>query len=58
MKFSSGLVLHNLEVDGGITAETAPKAIKAGADLLVAGTATFKGGPAKYQDNIRALRGE
>jgi ribulose-phosphate 3-epimerase len=31
--------------------------IAAGADVLVAGTATFKGGPAAYADNIRALRG-
>ena len=48
----------DLEVDGGITIETAPIAIKAGADLLVAGTATFQGGPSHYQDNIRALKGQ
>ena len=47
----------DLEVDGGINFETAPKAIAAGADLLVAGTATFKGGPDQYADNIRRLRG-
>lgn len=47
----------DLEVDGGITAETAPLAIDAGANVLVAGTATFKGGPDRYADNIRALRG-
>jgi ribulose-phosphate 3-epimerase len=47
-----------LEVDGGITVETAPLAISAGADTLVAGTATFKGGPDAYAANIRALRGE
>ncbi|MGN6374978.1 MAG: ribulose-phosphate 3-epimerase, partial [Sphingomonas sp.] len=47
----------DLEVDGGIDAETARQAIDAGADALVAGTATFKGGPARYADNIRALRG-
>jgi ribulose-phosphate 3-epimerase len=47
-----------LEVDGGITTETAPLAISAGADTLVAGTATFKGGPEAYAANIRALRGE
>lgn len=47
-----------LEVDGGITTETAPLAISAGADVLVAGTATFKGGPDQYAANIRALRGE
>ena len=46
-----------LEVDGGITVETAPLAISAGADTLVAGTATFKGGPEAYAANIRALRG-
>lgn len=46
-----------LEVDGGITAETAPLAIEAGADTLVAGTATFKGGPSEYAANITALRG-
>ena len=47
----------DLEVDGGINFETAPWAVAAGADLLVAGTATFKGGPACYADNIRRLRG-
>ena len=36
---------------------TAPQAIAAGADVLVAGTATFKGGPGAYADNIRRLRG-
>jgi len=46
-----------LEVDGGIDAETARKAIAAGADALVAGTATFKGGPGQYAANIAALRG-
>ena len=46
-----------LEVDGGIDAATAPLAISAGADVLVAGTATFKGGPDAYADNIRRLRG-
>lgn len=46
-----------LEVDGGITAATAPRAIEAGADTLVAGTATFTGGPAAYATNIRNLRG-
>ena len=48
----------DLEVDGGINFDTAPQAIEAGADVLVAGTATFKGGPASYADNIRRLRGE
>jgi ribulose-phosphate 3-epimerase len=47
-----------LEVDGGITTQTAPLAIAAGADTLVAGTATFQGGASQYAANIRALRGE
>ena len=46
----------DLEVDGGIDAVTAPRAIAAGADALVAGTATFKGGPSAYAANIAALR--
>jgi len=46
-----------LQVDGGIDINTAPKAIAAGADVLVAGTATFRGGPGAYADNIRRLRG-
>ena len=45
-----------LEVDGGIDFNTAPRAIAAGADTLVAGTATFRGGPSAYADNIRKLR--
>ena len=47
-----------LEVDGGINFETAPRAIAAGATVLVAGTATFKGGPSAYAKNIAALRGD
>ncbi|QQG36658.1 MAG: ribulose-phosphate 3-epimerase [Micavibrio aeruginosavorus] len=47
----------DLEVDGGITPETAKEAIKAGANVLVAGTAVFKDGPARYADRIRAIRG-
>ena len=47
-----------LEVDGGIDLNTAPKAIAAGADTLVAGTATFRGGPDHYAANITGLRGE
>jgi len=46
-----------LEVDGGIDARTAPLAISAGADVLVAGTATFRGGPSAYAENIKRLRG-
>lgn len=45
-----------LEVDGGIDQTTAPRAIAAGANVLVAGTATFRGGPDAYADNIRRLR--
>jgi ribulose-phosphate 3-epimerase len=47
----------DLEVDGGINFETASAAIEAGADVLVAGTATFTGGPDAYAGNIRRLRG-
>lgn len=46
-----------LEVDGGVNMETAPRAIAAGANVLVAGTATFKGGTAAYAQNIARLRG-
>ena len=47
----------DLEVDGGINFETARAAIAAGADVLVAGTATFTGGAGAYAENIRRLRG-
>jgi ribulose-phosphate 3-epimerase len=47
----------DLEVDGGINADTARMAIAAGADVLVAGTATFAGGPSKYAQNIQRIRG-
>ena len=46
-----------LEVDGGIDAETALQAVGAGATALVAGTAVFRGGPSAYASNIKALRG-
>jgi ribulose-phosphate 3-epimerase len=46
-----------LEVDGGINGETAGRAVQAGADVLVAGTAAFQGGHAAYADNLRRLRG-
>jgi ribulose-phosphate 3-epimerase len=46
-----------LEVDGGVTPETAPDCLAAGATALVAGSAVFKGGSGRYADNIRALRG-
>ncbi len=47
-----------IEVDGGVTAAIAPQCVAAGADVLVAGSATFKGGPERYAANIRALKGE
>ena len=46
-----------LEVDGGIDVETARQCAAAGADVLVAGTATFRGGPERYAANIAALKG-
>ncbi|WP_144096683.1 ribulose-phosphate 3-epimerase [Croceicoccus sediminis] len=51
----TGRDIH-LEVDGGVNAETAKLCVEAGADVLVAGSATFKGGPGKYADNIAALK--
>jgi len=47
----------DLEVDGGITPETAKQVISAGANVLVAGTSVFKDGPQGYAANIAALRG-
>jgi ribulose-phosphate 3-epimerase len=47
----------HLQVDGGVDRNTAPRVIAAGADVLVAGTATFTGGPGAYAANITALRG-
>ena len=52
----SGRRIH-LEVDGGVDLVTAPQCVSAGADVLVAGTATFKGGPEHYAANIAALKG-
>ena len=46
----------DIEVDGGVTPETAPLAAKAGANVLVAGSAVFKGGPGAYAGNIAAIR--
>ena len=46
-----------LEVDGGVDPVTAPLCVDAGADVLVAGSATFRGGPDKYASNIAALKG-
>ena len=40
----------------GVTPETAPLVVKAGADTLVAGSAVFKGGPSAYAGNIEAIR--
>lgn len=48
----------DLEVDGGINAETAPLVIEAGADVLVAGSAAFKGGADHYASNIKTIRGD
>ena len=47
----------DIEVDGGITPETAPAVARAGANVLVAGSAVFKGGkPEAYRANIAAIR--
>ncbi len=53
----SGRDIH-LEVDGGVTPETSKIVRNAGADVLVAGTASFKGGPNAYAQNILNLRGD
>ncbi|HAD16432.1 MAG TPA: ribulose-phosphate 3-epimerase [Erythrobacter sp.] len=53
----TGRAIH-LEVDGGVNAETARLCVDAGADVLVAGSATFKGGPDRYAANIAALKGQ
>ena len=53
---ATGREIH-LEVDGGVNAETAKLCVEAGADVLVAGSATFKGGPDHYAANIAALKG-
>mgnify|MGYP005851292315 CR=1 FL=1 len=45
-----------LEVDGGVSPETAPLVARAGADALVAGSAAFRGGPAAYAANLAAIR--
>ena len=47
----------DLEVDGGVDAHWAPRCIEAGANVLVAGTAAFRGGPDAYAANIAALKG-
>jgi len=45
-----------IEIDGGIAPATAPLVVDAGADVLVAGSAVFKGGPSAYTANIAAIR--
>jgi ribulose-phosphate 3-epimerase len=52
---TAGRDIH-IEVDGGITAETAPHAVAAGADVLVAGSAVFKGGAQAYAGHVEAIR--
>ena len=46
----------DIEVDGGVTPETAPAVVQAGANVLVAGSAVFRGGPSAYRANIAAIR--
>lgn len=46
----------DLEVDGGVNMETIGRVASAGANVMVAGTATFKGGPSAYAENIAALK--
>ncbi len=46
----------DIQVDGGITAETAPAAAQAGANVLVAGSAALKGGSERYRDNLEGIR--
>ncbi len=50
----------HIEIDGGVDPKTAPLVVEAGADVLVAGSAVFRGGsvsnPAPYGENIRAIR--
>ncbi|NNE87589.1 MAG: ribulose-phosphate 3-epimerase [Silicimonas sp.] len=50
----------HIEIDGGVDPTTAPLVVEAGADVLVAGSAVFKGGsvgnPAPYGENMRAIR--
>ena len=52
----TGRAIH-LEVDGGVDLATIRQCVDAGADVLVAGTASFRGGPGQYAANIAALKG-
>lgn len=53
---AAGLSIE-LEVDGGVTPDTARRCVEAGADVLVAGSAVFRGGASAYAANIAALKG-
>jgi ribulose-phosphate 3-epimerase len=53
---NTGRAIH-LEVDGGVDTVTARQCVEAGADVLVAGSATFRGGAEHYAANIAALKG-
>ena len=57
-KIAKAGVRVEIEVDGGIDSGTARQAVDAGATVLVAGTAAFRGGAERYAANIQALRGE
>ena len=57
-KIAKAGVSVEIEVDGGIDPDTARQAVDAGATVLVAGTAAFRGGADRYAANIQALRGE
>ncbi|MEM7752068.1 MAG: ribulose-phosphate 3-epimerase [Pseudomonadota bacterium] len=50
----------HIEIDGGVDPKTAPRVVEAGADVLVAGSAVFRGGsvtnPSPYGENIRTIR--
>ncbi len=46
----------DIEIDGGCTPQTAPLVVAAGANVLVAGSAAFKGGEGAYASNIAAIR--
>jgi ribulose-phosphate 3-epimerase len=47
----------DIEVDGGVTPDNAAEIVRAGANVLVAGSAVFTGGPGAYKSNIAAIRG-